>query len=142
MPSSLASEIALKFGAQGPSVVVSTGCTSGIDAIGYGHSLIQDGRGRHRDLGGFRSPRSRRSRWPASTRSRPPRPHNDDPEHASKPFDRDRAGFVMGEGGAVLILEEYELARARGAHVYCEVAGYATRGNAYHMTGLRRRPMR
>ena len=65
-------------------------------------------------------------------------PRNDDPEHASRPFDRDRAGFVMGEGGAVLMLEEYERARDRGAHVYCEVAGYATRGNAYHMTGLRK----
>ena len=62
---------------------------------------------------------------------------NDDPEHASRPFDRDRDGFVMGEGGAVLILEEYESAKERGAHVYCEVTGFASRGNAYHMTGLR-----
>jgi minimal PKS ketosynthase (KS/KS alpha) len=62
---------------------------------------------------------------------------NDDPAHASRPFDLDRDGFVMGEGGAILILEEFQAAYARGAHIYCEVVGYGTRGNAYHMTGLR-----
>ena len=62
---------------------------------------------------------------------------NDDAEHASRPFDRDRDGFVMGEGSAILVLEEFDAAQARGAHIYCEVAGYANRGNAYHMTGLR-----
>jgi minimal PKS ketosynthase (KS/KS alpha) len=62
---------------------------------------------------------------------------NDNPAHASRPFDRDRDGFVMGEGGAVLILEEFERAYDRGAHIYCEVTGFASRGNAYHMTGLK-----
>jgi minimal PKS ketosynthase (KS/KS alpha) len=136
IPSSLASEVALKFGANGPSVVISTGCTSGIDAIGYGHQLIQDGEADIVISGAAESgisPISMACFDPIKATSR----RNDDPEHASRPFDRDRDGFVMGEGGAVLILEEMESAKARGAHIYCEVAGFASRGNAYHMTGLR-----
>ena len=136
VPSSLASEVALKFGANGPAVVISTGCTSGIDAIGYGHQLIQDGEADVVISGAAESgisPISMACFDPIKATSR----RNDDAEHASRPFDRDRDGFVMGEGGAVLILEEMESAKARGAHIYCEVAGFASRGNAYHMTGLR-----
>jgi minimal PKS ketosynthase (KS/KS alpha) len=136
VPSSLASEIALKFGAQGPSVVISTGCTSGIDAVGYGHQLIQDGEADIVISGASESPIS-----PISMACFDPikatSSRNEDAEHASRPFDADRDGFVMGEGGAVLLLEEYETAQARGAHIYCEVVGFASRGNAYHMTGLR-----
>jgi minimal PKS ketosynthase (KS/KS alpha) len=136
VPSTLASEVALKFGAQGPSVVVSTGCTSGIDAIGYGHQLIQDDEADIVIAGASESgisPISMACFDPIKATSR----RNDDAAHASRPFDRDRDGFVMGEGGAVLILEELGAALARGAHVYCEVAGFASRGNAFHMTGLR-----
>jgi minimal PKS ketosynthase (KS/KS alpha) len=136
IPSSLATEVALKFGAHGPSVVISTGCTSGIDAIGYGHQMIQDGEADIVISGASESPISPISMAcfdPIKATSH----RNDDPGHASRPFDRDRDGFVMGEGCAVLILEEIESAIARGAHIYCEVLGYATRGNAYHMTGLR-----
>jgi minimal PKS ketosynthase (KS/KS alpha) len=136
VPSSLASEIALKFGANGPAAVISTGCTSGIDAIGYAHHMIQDGEADIVITGAAESPIS-----PISMACFDPikatSSRNDDPEHASRPFDRDRDGFVMGEGGAVLIVEELESALARGAHVYCEVAGFASRGNAYHMTGLK-----
>jgi minimal PKS ketosynthase (KS/KS alpha) len=136
IPSSLASEIALKFGAHGPAVVVSTGCTSGIDAIGYGHHLIQDSEADIVISGASESPISPISMAcfdPIKATSQ----RNDDAAHASRPFDRDRDGFVMGEGCAILILEELEAAKARGAHVYAEVVGYGTRGNAYHMTGLR-----
>jgi minimal PKS ketosynthase (KS/KS alpha) len=136
IPSSLASEVALKFGAHGPAVVISTGCTSGIDAIGYGHQLIQDGEADIVISGASESPISPISMAcfdPIKATSR----RNDDAAHASRPFDRDRDGFVMGEGGAVLILEEFERARERGAHIYCEVTGFASRGNAYHMTGLK-----
>jgi minimal PKS ketosynthase (KS/KS alpha) len=135
VPSSLASEIALKFGAQGPAVVISTGCTSGIDAIGYAHQMIQDDEANIVIAGACESPISPISMAcfdPIKATSQ----RNDDPEHASRPFDRDRDGFVMGEGGAVLILEEIETALERGAHIYCEVTGFAGRGNAYHMTGL------
>jgi len=136
VPSSLASEIALKFGAHGPAVVVSTGCTSGIDAIGYAHNMIQDNEADIVITGAAESPISPISMAcfdPIKATSH----RNDDPEHASRPFDRDRDGFVMGEGGAVLIVEEFESAIQRGAHIYCEVAGFASRGNAYHMTGLK-----
>jgi minimal PKS ketosynthase (KS/KS alpha) len=136
VPSSLASEVALRFGAHGPAVVISTGCTSGIDAIGYAHQMIQDGEADIVIAGASESPISPISMAcfdPIKATSH----RNDDPEHASRPFDRDRDGFVMGEGCAILIMEEYESARARGAHVYAEVVGYGTRGNAFHMTGLR-----
>jgi minimal PKS ketosynthase (KS/KS alpha) len=136
VPSSLASEVALKFGAHGPAMVVSTGCTSGIDAIGYGHQLIQDNEADVVIAGAAESgisPISMACFDPIKATSH----RNDDPEHASRPFDRDRDGFVMGEGGAVMILEELESALARGAPIYCEVAGFANRCNAHHMTGLR-----
>jgi minimal PKS ketosynthase (KS/KS alpha) len=136
IPSSLASEIALKFHAHGPAVVISTGCTSGIDAVGYGHQLIQDGEAEIVISGASESPISPISMAcfdPIKATSR----RNDNAAHASRPFDRDRDGFVMGEGGAVLILEEFERAYDRGAHIYCEVTGFASRGNAYHMTGLK-----
>jgi minimal PKS ketosynthase (KS/KS alpha) len=136
VPSSLANEVALKFGACGPAMVISTGCTSGIDAIGYGYQLIQDGEADIVIAGASESgisPIAMACFDPIKATSA----NNKDPEHASRPFDRDRDGFVMGEGSAVLILEELEHAQARGARIYCEVVGFANRGNAFHMTGLR-----
>jgi minimal PKS ketosynthase (KS/KS alpha) len=137
VPSSLAADIAVEFGVHGPVQVISTGCTSGIDAIGYAHQLVQDGDADVVLAGASDAPIS-----PVTLASfeaiRATTPDNDDPAHASRPFDRDRTGFVLGEGSAVLVLEELEHARRRGATVYCEVAGYAARSNGYHMTGLRR----
>lgn len=136
VPSSLASEVAQRFRAHGRASVISTGCTSGIDAIGFGHQIIQDGDADVVIAGAADSPIS-----PISMACFDPIKatscRNSDPEHASRPFDADRDGFVMGEGAAVLILEEREHARARGARIYCEVVGYAGRGNAFHMTGLK-----
>ncbi|HWX33617.1 MAG TPA: beta-ketoacyl-[acyl-carrier-protein] synthase family protein [Steroidobacteraceae bacterium] len=136
IPSSLASELASRFQTHGPATVVSTGCTSGIDAIGYGFYLIQDGEADIVIAGASEAPVS-----PIAMACFDPikatSTRNDDPAHASRPFDLTRDGFVMGEGSAVLILEEMKHALDRGAHIYCEVGGYANRGNAYHMTGLR-----
>ncbi|WP_109033053.1 beta-ketoacyl-[acyl-carrier-protein] synthase family protein [Streptomyces rubrogriseus] len=136
VPSSLAAEVACRYGAHGPASVVSTGCTSGIDALGQAYQLIQDDLADLVIAGASDAPITPISMACfdaiGATSAR-----NDDPEHASRPFDATRDGFVMGEGSAVLILEEYEHARRRGAHVYAEIRGYANRCNAFHMTGLR-----
>ncbi|MGW3123997.1 beta-ketoacyl-[acyl-carrier-protein] synthase family protein [Streptomyces sp. NPDC001107] len=136
-PSTLASTVAEWFGARGPVQTVSTGCTSGLDAVGYAFHTVEEGRADVCIAGASDSPISPIT-MACFDAIKATSPNNDDPAHASRPFDADRDGFVMGEGGAVLVLEELEHARARGAHVYCELAGYATFGNAYHMTGLTR----
>ncbi|MGW2635792.1 beta-ketoacyl-[acyl-carrier-protein] synthase family protein [Streptomyces sp. NPDC001348] len=134
-PSTLASAVAERFGACGPVQTVSTGCTSGLDAVGYAFHTVEEGRADICIAGASDSPISPIT-MACFDAIKATSPNNDDPAHASRPFDNDRDGFVMGEGGAVLVLEELEHARARGAHVYCELGGYATFGNAYHMTGL------
>ncbi|MEU3345543.1 beta-ketoacyl-[acyl-carrier-protein] synthase family protein [Streptomyces sp. NPDC006700] len=134
-PSTLASTVAERFGARGPVQTVSTGCTSGLDAVGYALHTVEEGRADICIAGASDSPISPIT-MACFDAIRATSPNNDDPAHASRPFDNDRDGFVMGEGGAVLVLEELEHARARGARVYCELSGYATFGNAYHMTGL------
>ncbi|MEU6307174.1 beta-ketoacyl-[acyl-carrier-protein] synthase family protein [Streptomyces chartreusis] len=134
-PSTLAADVAERFGAQGPVQTVSTGCTSGLDAVGYAFHTIEDGRADICLAGASDSPISPIT-MACFDAIKATSPNNDDPEHASRPFDAHRDGFVMGEGAAVLVLEDLEHARARGAHVYCEIGGYATFGNAYHMTGL------
>ncbi|MEU6406349.1 beta-ketoacyl-[acyl-carrier-protein] synthase family protein [Streptomyces sp. NPDC046985] len=134
-PSTLASTVAEQFGARGPVQTVSTGCTSGLDAVGYALHTVEEGRADVCIAGASDSPISPIT-MACFDAIKATSPNNDDPAHASRPFDNDRDGFVMGEGGAVLVLEELEHAKARGAHVYCELSGYATFGNAYHMTGL------
>ncbi|TMR09807.1 beta-ketoacyl-[acyl-carrier-protein] synthase family protein [Nonomuraea turkmeniaca] len=136
VPSSAATELAVRFHAQGPAAVISTGCTSGIDAIAHAHTLIQDGEADVVIAGASDAPIS-----PITVACfdaiRATSPRNTDPEQASRPFDADRQGFVLGEGAAVLIVEELQHALARGARVYCEITGFGARANAFHMTGLR-----
>jgi 3-oxoacyl-[acyl-carrier-protein] synthase II len=126
-------QISIRFGAKGPSSAPATACATGAHAIGDAFKIIQ------RDdadvmfaggseavvtglaVGGFAAMRA------LSTR-------NDEPERASRPWDRDRDGFVMGEGSGVLILEEREHAIARGARIYCELTGYGMTSDAYHIT--------
>jgi minimal PKS ketosynthase (KS/KS alpha) len=136
VPSGLATEVACRFRAHGPAAVVSTGCTSGLDAVGYGHQLIADGDAQVVIAGATDAPISPIS-MACFDAIRATSARNDDAEHASRPFDATRDGFVMGEGAAVLVLEEAEHARRRGAEVLCEIRGFANRCNAYHMTGLR-----
>ncbi|MBU6532290.1 beta-ketoacyl-[acyl-carrier-protein] synthase family protein [Streptomyces sp. NPDC057245] len=136
-PAPLAGEVAESVGARGAVHTVSTGCTSGLDAIGYGLRLIEEGKADVVIAGGAESPVS-----PITVACfdaiRATSTRNDDPVHASRPFDLTRDGFVLGEGAAVLVLEEAGHARRRGARARCRVSGFATRGNAYHMTGLTR----
>ncbi|MFC4612660.1 beta-ketoacyl synthase [Streptomyces maoxianensis] len=136
LPSSIAAEVARTSGALGPATVVSTGCTSGIDSVGYAAELIRDGDADVMVTGATDAPIS-----PITLTCfdviRATSARNDDPATACRPFDRTRTGLILGEGAAVLILEEYEHARRRGATIYAQVSGYASRCNAFHMTGLK-----
>jgi len=126
-------QVSIHFGAKGPNTCVVTACATGTHAIGDAARLIQYGEAdvmfaggtesviTPLCVGGFHAAKA------LSTR-------NDDPQGASRPFDRDRDGFVIGEGCGVVILEEMDLAKKRGARIYGEVAGYALNGDAYHIT--------
>jgi 3-oxoacyl-[acyl-carrier-protein] synthase II len=127
-------QVSIRFGAKGPNSATCTACTASAHAIGDAYEIIK------RDsadvmiaggseaavcamgIGGFAAMRALSAR-------------NDEPERASRPFDKDRDGFVLGEGAGILILEERERALARGATIYCELVGYGMSGDAYHMTG-------
>jgi 3-oxoacyl-[acyl-carrier-protein] synthase II len=127
-------QVSIRFGAKGPNSATCTACTASAHAVGDAFELIK------RDaadvmiaggseaavcamgVGGFAAMRALSAR-------------NDDPAHASRPFDKDRDGFVLGEGAGILILEELEHATKRGATIYCELVGYGMSGDAYHMTG-------
>jgi minimal PKS ketosynthase (KS/KS alpha) len=133
VPSSFAREVAWKAGAEGPATVVSTGCTSGLDAIGYAVGLIREGSADVMLSGAAAAPIS-----PITVACfdaiKATTPRNDDPEHASRPFDDSRNGFVLGEGAAMFVVEEYERARARGARIYAEIAGSGSTADAHHIT--------
>ncbi|MFG3157818.1 beta-ketoacyl-[acyl-carrier-protein] synthase family protein [Streptomyces sp. NPDC048219] len=136
-PGVMPAEVAWSAGAEGPVVMVSDGCTSGLDAVGYGVRLIQEGSADVVVAGATDTPITPIvvacfDAIKATT------PRNDDPARASRPFDATRNGFVLAEGAAMFVLESYTSARARGAHIYAEIGGYATRCNAYHMTGLKK----
>ncbi len=132
----LASEVSMRFGFRGLSHIVSTGCTSSTDALGYAYRNIQAGVLSTIVAGGVDSPiapliirgfqlmRIMTTRW------------NHAPQRASRPFSRDRDGFVIAEGSWFFIVEEMEQARARGAHIYGEIAGYGSTCEAYHRVRL------
>jgi 3-oxoacyl-[acyl-carrier-protein] synthase II len=128
-----AGQVSIRFGAKGPNSATCTACSASAHAIGDAFEIIKRGDAdamiaggseaaiTPMGIGGFGALRA------LSTR-------NDEPERASRPFDRDRDGFIVGEGAGVLILEAYELAKARGARIYAELVGYGMSADAYHIT--------
>ncbi len=126
--------LSIMYGLQGPNMSIVSACASGTHSIGDAARMIAYGdvdamvaggaemASCHLGVGGFAAARA----LCAS--------HNDDPEGASRPWDKERDGFVLGDGAGVLMLEEYEMAKARGAHIYCELAGYGMSSDAHHMT--------
>src|SRR6202030_723978 len=133
MVNAASGQVSIKWGLRGPNTAIATACASAANAIGDAFKTIQYGLAdvmitggseaaiTHMGLGGFASMRA------LSTR-------NDDPPRASRPFDRDRDGFVLAEGAGILVLEAEEFARARGARIYAELAGYGMSADGWHIT--------
>jgi 3-oxoacyl-[acyl-carrier-protein] synthase II len=128
--------IAIELGVMGPNSTNAMSCASGTIAIGDAFRQIRDGYADVMIAGGSEAPLAPLC-FGAFALIRAMSTRNEEPEMASRPFDKDRDGFVMGEGAAVLVLEEYERAQSRGAKIYAEVAGYGTTNDAHHMTAPR-----
>lgn len=126
-------QIALRTGAQGPNLGVGSACATGADAIGHAYEMIRRGHARAMFAGGFEAAITPIG-IAAFDRMRALSRRNDDPAGASRPFDADRDGFVMAEGGALLILEDLDFALARGAEPLAEMAAYATTSDAIHVS--------
>jgi 3-oxoacyl-[acyl-carrier-protein] synthase II len=125
--------ISIHFGAKGPNLSMATACAAGTHAVGDSFGIIQHGDADAMITGGTEAVIAP-SAVAGFNAMKALSTRNDDPEKASRPFERDRDGFVIGEGAGILILEDLEHARQRGAHIYAEVTGYGMTGDGYHMT--------
>ncbi len=135
-PGNLSSELSLYFDLRGPSHVISTGCTSSTDALGYAFNMIRFGMADYLISGGADATITPGIMHGFSIMRVVSASHNNNPKRASRPFDRRRDGFVLGEGAWTLILEERERALARGAKIYGEILGYGSTCDAYHRVRL------
>lgn len=126
--------VSIETGAKGPNTCATTACASGTHSIGDAAMMIQTGRAKAMIAGGAESAMSKFAFAGFARMKALCSDSNDNPTRASRPFDQTRSGFVMGEGAGVLILEDYEFARARGARIYCELSGFGMSSDAFHMT--------
>lgn len=134
IPNEACGNICMEFGIHGPAHAITTACSSGSDAIGDALDLIRSGRRNIALAGGAESTINGFGIASFEVLHALSTSFVDEPQKASRPFDKKREGFVMGEGAAVFVLEEYESAKARGAKIYAELAGYGSSSDGYHLT--------